>query len=182
MKKIETPIKDLVIIEPEVHGDHRGWFFESYQRDKLKKLGIAVQFVQDNHSFSIAGVLRGLHFQLPPKPMAKIVRCTKGKLWDVAVDLRKDSETYKQWFGVELNDDNKKMLYVPEGFGHGFYALEDCEIMYKCSSTFESKLDSGIAWNDADIGVEWPIKKDIELVLSEKDRTLPTLKQAKLTF
>lgn len=182
MNKIETPIKDLYILEPEVYGDHRGWFYESYNVNKFRKIGIETIFKQDNHSSSIAGVLRGLHFQLPPKPMIKLVRCTKGRLWDVAVDLRKKSDTYLKWFGVELSADNKKMLYIPAGFGHGFYALEDCEIVYKCSSTFEPKLDSGIAWNDPAINIEWPIDEDLELTLSDKDTKLPNLKEAKLTF
>lgn len=175
MNKIETHIKDLVVIEPVVYGDDRGFFYEAYNVDKFKDLGIETTFKQSNHSKSAKGVLRGLHFQLPPKPMAKLVRCTAGRLWDVAVDLRPDSETYKQWFAVELSAENKRLLFVPEGFAHGFYALEDCELQYQVSNTFDSELDAAIAWNDPEIGVEWPVEGDP--ILSEKDQNAPTLKE-----
>ncbi|MFH1712183.1 MAG: dTDP-4-dehydrorhamnose 3,5-epimerase, partial [Patescibacteria group bacterium] len=156
MNKIETPIKDLVILEPQVFGDDRGFFYEFYNADKFSDLGINVKFRQGNYSRSEKGVLRGLHFQLPPKPMAKLVRCTRGRLWDVAVDLRKDSPTYKQWFSVELSDENKEMFFVPEGFAHGFYALEDCDLAYLTSNTYDADLDANIMWNDPDLGIEWP--------------------------
>lgn len=178
MKKIETTIKDLVIIEPEVYGDERGYFYESYNIEKFAALGIGTVFVQDNHSKSAKGVLRGLHFQLPPKPMAKLVRCTKGRLWDVAVDLRKNSPTYLKWFGIELSEENKKMLLVPEGFAHGFYSLEDCELLYKCSNTYDSELDANIAWDDPSIGVDWPI----EPTLSARDQVAPKLSEVDLPF
>lgn len=178
MKKIETPIKDLVIIEPEVYGDDRGFFYESYNVDKFRALGINTIFVQDNHSRSAKGVLRGLHFQLPPKPMAKLVRCTRGRLWDVAVDLRKNSPTYKKWFAVELSEENKKMFYVPVGFAHGFYALEDCDLVYKCSNTYDADLDANLAWNDPELGVEWPIAP----TLSGRDQVAPKFSELDLSF
>ncbi len=180
MKITKTPIEGLLIIEPEVYGDDRGFFFESYNLDKFKDLGIDTVFVQDNHSKSAKGVLRGIHFQLPPKPMTKLVRCIRGKLWDVAVDLRKDSPTYKQWFGIELSEENKKMLYVPGDFGHGFYSLEDCELQYKVSNTFDSELDEGIAWNDSEINIKWPLEGDP--TLSERDKNGKTLAESDLPF
>lgn len=178
MKKIETPIRDLVIIEPEVYGDDRGFFYESYNVDKFRALGINTIFVQDNHSRSAKGVLRGLHFQMPPKPMAKLVRCTRGKLWDVAVDLRKASPTYKKWFAVELSEENKKMLFVPEGFAHGFYVLEDCDLVYKCSNTYDADLDANIAWDDPDFAIEWPIAP----TLSGRDQVAPKFSELDLPF
>lgn len=180
MKKIETSIEGLVIIEPEAYGDDRGWFYESYNIDKFKNVGIDVEFVQDNHSFSAKGVLRGLHFQLPPKPMDKLVRCTHGRLWDVAVDLRKDSPTYLKWFGVELSAENKKMFFVPAGFAHGFYALEDCELVYKCSNVYNGELDANVAWNDKVFGVEWPVVG--EPALSARDQVAPSFSELDLSF
>lgn len=175
MQRIDTPIEGLYIIEPKVLGDDRGWFFESYNTEKFSGLGITTTFLQDNHSFSKKGVLRGLHFQLAPFAMAKLVRCTNGALWDVAVDLRKESATYKQWFGVELSAENKRMLCIPEGFAHGFYSLTDCELLYKCSNVFNGELDSGIAWNDPEIAIQWPIDASAPLILSQKDQNLPKL-------
>ncbi|MDP3970652.1 MAG: dTDP-4-dehydrorhamnose 3,5-epimerase [bacterium] len=180
MKLIETPIKDLVVIESQVFGDDRGWFLEGFNADKFKELGLPTNFVQDNHSYSQQGVLRGLHFQLNPKPQGKLVRCVKGRLWDVAVDLQKNSDTYKQWYAVELSAEKKNMLYVPPGFAHGFYALEECEMLYKCTETYDAKLDSGIAWNDPEINVEWPLEG--EPSLSEKDMSAPQLSSIKLDF
>lgn len=182
MKKTETPIKDLVIIEPEVYGDSRGFFYESYNTDKFAALGITTEFKQDNHSRSAKGVIRGLHFQLPPKPMAKLVRCTNGRLWDVAVDLRKNSPTYKQWFGLELSEENKKILFIPEGFGHGFVALEDnSDLVYKASNTFSQELDAAVAWNDPAFGIEWPTE-GLDLIFSEKDTNAPKLEDLDLPF
>ncbi len=180
MKIVKTPIKGLVIIEPEVYGDDRGFFYESYNKEKFEAIGIDTIFEQDNHSKSAKGVLRGIHFQLPPKPMAKLVRCTKGRLWDVAIDLRKTSETYLQWFGVELSEENKKMFFVPEGFGHGFYSLEDSEFLYKCSNTFDSDLDANIRYDDPILGIEWPI--DGEPILSARDQSAPNFSELNLSF
>lgn len=178
MKRIETPLEGLYIIEPQVFEDDRGFFMETYNADKFADIGIHTVFKQDNHSRSAKGVLRGIHFQLPPKPMAKLVRCTRGRLWDVAVDLRRNSPTYRQWYGVELSEENKRMFYVPEGFGHGFYALEDCDLVYKCSNTFDAELDGAIAWNDPEIGIDWPIAP----TLSNKDQVAPKLAEANLPF
>lgn len=178
MNKIETPLKDLVVIEPQVFGDDRGFFYEFYNAEKFAGLGIETIMKQGNYSRSAKGVLRGIHFQMPPKPMAKLVRCTRGRLWDVAVDLRQDSPTFKQWFGVELSDENKKMLYVPEGFGHGFYALEDCDLAYLTSNTYDQELDANIAWNDPDIGIDWPV--DGEPTLSGRDQEAPAFAEFEL--
>ncbi|PIX61997.1 dTDP-4-dehydrorhamnose 3,5-epimerase [Candidatus Uhrbacteria bacterium CG_4_9_14_0_2_um_filter_41_50] len=173
MKKIETSIPDLFVIEPTVFEDERGFFFEYYNEEKFKEFGINFDFKQANHSKSVKGTLRGIHFQLPPKAQAKLVRCSAGRLWDVAVDLRPNSPTYKRWFGIELSATNKKMLFVPVGFGHGFYALEACELQYQVSNTFDKSLDAGVAYNDPELGIDWQISGDP--ILSEKDRALPFL-------
>lgn len=171
MKRIDAPLQGIYIIEPDVYGDDRGFFFESYNSEKFRDIGIDTVFQQDNHSSSTKGVLRGLHFQLPPKPMVKLVRCTRGRLWDVVVDLRKNSPSYLKWFGVELSEENKKILYVPEGCGHGFYAFEDCELLYKVSSTFSKELDACVAWNDPTFNIAWPLEGSP--ILSEKDKNAP---------
>lgn len=181
MNIIETKIKDLLIIEPRVFSDDRGYFYESYNLDKFSEKGIATNFVQDNHSLSVAGVLRGLHFQHNPMAQAKLVRCTKGKLWDITVDVRKNSETYGQWFGLELSEENKKMLYVPEGFLHGFYALTDCELQYKCSNVYSPENDGSVLWNDPEIAIDWPLISE-KPILSEKDLNAPKLSEANLKF
>jgi dTDP-4-dehydrorhamnose 3,5-epimerase len=171
MMKTETSIGGAVVIEPDVFEDHRGMFFESYNRKKFVALGITDEFVQDNHSESKKGVLRGLHFQFPPKPMPKLVRCTRGRLFDVVVDMRRDSPTFKKWFGIELSETNRKMLYVPVGCAHGFYALEDCELLYKCGALYDKTLDGNFLWNDPEIGVAWPL--DGEPLMSERDAKAP---------
>lgn len=180
MNKIETPVKDLYIIEPQVFGDDRGFFYEFFNADKFKNIGIDFTPRQGNYSRSARGVLRGLHFQLPPKPMAKLVRCTRGRLWDVAVDLRKDSPTYLKWFGLELSDENKKMLFVPEGFGHGFYSLEDCDLAYLTSNTYDGELDANVQWNDEAFGIDWPVEE--EPTLSERDQKAPAFSEIELPF
>ncbi len=182
MRLIQTNIPDLVIIEPDVFGDDRGYFYESFNSEKFKALGIDTVFVQDNHSASVKGVLRGLHFQRPPKPMAKLVRVTKGRVLDCVVDLRKDSPTFLKWYSVELSADNKKMLFVPAGFGHGFYTLEDCEFLYKCSNTYDATLDGNVRFDDAAFGIDWQI--DGEPVLSGRDQAAPGWEEVKgtLTF
>lgn len=172
MRKIETIIPGVVLIEPEVYSDQRGAFFESYNRQKFLALGLDQDWPQDNHSISKQGVLRGLHFQYPPRPMPKLVRCTRGKIFDVVVDMRQDSPTFKRWLGVELSAENKRMLFMPEGTAHGFYALEDCEILYKCGALFDKELDGGFAWNDPEIGVEWP--PGGEPILSDRDKNQPS--------
>lgn len=180
MNKIETTIAGLYVIEPAVYGDDRGFFFESYNAEKFRSIGINTVFLQDNHSFSKAGVLRGLHFQKAPRPMAKLVRCTAGRLWDVAVDLRPESATYRQWFGLELSAENKKMLYIPEGFAHGFYALTDCELLYKVSNVFDKELDAAVRFDDPAFSVSWPIVG--EPLLSDKDKAAPSWTEGEIIW
>lgn len=177
---IDTKIDGLVVIKPKIFGDERGFFLETYNKEEFNKIGLDMEFIQDNHSKSKIGVLRGLHFQLR-YPQGKLVRVTRGKVWDVAVDLRKDSTTYKKWFGVELSADNKKMFYIPEGFAHGFLTLEDdTEFQYKCTNLYYPEFDSGIRYDDTEIKIEWP-KLD-EYILSEKDKQLKYLIDHKELF
>ncbi|MBU1145341.1 MAG: dTDP-4-dehydrorhamnose 3,5-epimerase [Firmicutes bacterium] len=181
MKFIKTKINDLIVVEPNVYGDNRGWFSESYNEKAFNDNGIHVKFIQDNHSFSSQkGVLRGLHFQNKPFAQTKLVRCTKGRVWDVAVDLRKSSNTYLQWFGLELTAENHKMLFVPQGFAHGFVTLEiDCEVQYKVDNFYDKNSDRSIKYNDSLINVEWPIK---DVILSDKDLSAPLLKDSDVNF
>ena len=169
MKLTLTPIKDLVIIEPKVFGDERGYFYEAYNKNTFHELGLDYVFVQDNQSFSRKGVLRGLHFQ-KNYPQAKLVRVIEGEVFDVAVDLRKDSPTFGKWYGVVLSGKNKKMFMIPRGFAHGFLVLsETATFSYKCDDFYHPKDEGGIIYNDPTIGVEWP-KLDCEIILSEKDK------------
>lgn len=169
MKLTLTPIKDLLVIEPKVFGDDRGYFYEAYNKNTFHELGLDYNFVQDNQSFSRKGVLRGLHFQ-KNYPQAKLVRVIDGEVFDVAVDLRKDSPTYGKWYGVVLSGDNKKMFMIPRGFAHGFLVLsETATFSYKCDDFYHPNDEGGIIYNDPTIGVEWP-KLDCEIILSEKDR------------
>lgn len=178
---IETELKDVIIVKPRVFGDKRGFFLESYKKNDFVNAGIDVEFNQDNHSKSTKGVLRGLHFQLNPKAQAKLVRCARGKIYDVAVDLRKNSPNYKKWVKVELSEDNKQMLYIPAGFAHGFVVLsEEAELLYKATNEYAPELDGGIKWNDEDINVDWGI--DFTPLISDKDAVLPSLKEAKINF
>lgn len=181
MKFIKTEIKDLIVIEPNIFGDHRGWFSESYNSEVFKQNDIDIVFIQDNHSFSAQkGVLRGLHFQNEPKAQTKLVRCTKGRIWDVAVDLRKSSPTYLKWFGIELTADNHKMLLVPQGFGHGFVTLEDnTEVQYKVDNLYDKPSDRSIKYDDPTIGIKWPLS---EVILSDKDKLAPLLKDSDVNF
>lgn len=155
--KVETcEIEGLYVITPAVHGDSRGYFMETYNQKDMEEAGLTMQFVQDNQSCSVKGVLRGMHFQ-KEYPQGKLVRVIKGRVFDVAVDLRKDSATYKQWFGIELSEENKKQFYIPEGFAHGFLVLSDvAEFCYKCTDFYHSGDEGGLAWNDPEIGIEWP--------------------------
>ena len=174
-KFIETPIKDLYIIEPTVHGDHRGYFMETYSYREFAENGIGVQFVQDNQSKSTQGVLRGLHFQ-KQNPQGKLVRVISGSVYDVAVDIRKGSSTYGEWYGVLLTDENKRQFYVPEGFAHGFLvASETAEFVYKCTRFYDPTDEGGIIWNDPDLAVNWSDYFGGEILLSEKDTRLPRL-------
>ena len=171
---IKTPIKDLVIIQPKVFGDERGFFQETYNKKSFEEHGLTMEFVQDNHSKSKKGVLRGLHFQTK-NVQGKLVRVVKGSVYDVAVDLRKDSETFGQWFGVVLSEENKTMFYVPEGFAHGFLTLEDdTEFLYKCTDLYSPEYDSGILWNDKTINIDWRFEEFgirlEELTISDKDQ------------
>ncbi|MDD3984519.1 MAG: dTDP-4-dehydrorhamnose 3,5-epimerase [Methanobacterium sp.] len=176
-KFIKTSIKDVYIIEPTIFGDERGYFMETYHEKEFKDAGINVKFVQDNQSKSRKGVLRGLHFQ-SRKPQGKLVRVIKGEVFDVAVDLRKDSTTYGKWEGILLSEDNKKQFYVPECFAHGFIVLStEAEFTYKCTNFYDPEDEGGILWNDPNIGIEWPLDNIDEIILSEKDKKLKTLKE-----
>ena len=182
-KKIRTPIPDLFIVEPTVFGDERGFFMETYNKKEFQELGIELEFVQDNHSRSKKGTLRGLHFQ-KKFPHAKLVRVIKGEVYDVAVDIRANSHTYGKWFGVVLSEENKKQFLIPEGFAHGFLALtEIVEFTYKCSDYYHPEDEGGITWNDSDIAIEWPLGEHgiYEPLLSEKDKKWPMLEELKLS-
>ncbi len=168
MKLIECDIPGPILIEPRVFGDDRGFFLESWNERIFKELGLDAGFVQDNHSRSQAGVLRGLHFQ-NPDPQGKLVRVTKGAVFDVAVDLRRSSEHFGKWVGVELSEANKRMFWVPEGFAHGFLTLApDTDFLYKCTSAYAPEYEHTLAWDDPKLAIDWPID-DLELVLSDKD-------------
>lgn len=169
MNIIETPIAGLLVIEPKVFGDDRGFFMESWNADTFRKAGLDLYFVQDNHSRSARGVLRGLHFQ-NPNPQGKLVRVTAGRAWDVAVDLRSASPSFGHWHGVELSAANKRMFWVPPGFAHGFVALEDgTDFLYKCTAFYEPAHEHSLLWNDPAVGIEWPLE-GIEPQLSGKDQ------------
>jgi len=173
MKVIKTKLEGAIIIEPKVFGDHRGFFMETYQKERYQEAGIPLEFVQDNHSRSTRGVLRGLHFQ-KTKPQGKLVRVVSGEVFDVAVDIRKDSPTYGQWEGVLLSEDNKRQFYVPPGFAHGFVVLsETADFEYKCTDYYDPADEGSLLWNDPDLAIEWPIE---DVQLSEKDQHAPTFK------
>ncbi len=166
------------LIAPKRFGDDRGWFTEVYNEEKFRELGIDERFVQDNHSLSKpVGTLRGLHFQTPPHGQAKLVRCIRGRILDVAVDIRKGSPTYGKWVGAELSAENGNQLFIPVGFAHGFVTLEpDSEVTYKVSAFYAPKNDAGLRWNDPDIAVDWGLRADVAPILSPKDETHPFLK------
>ncbi|HIX16044.1 MAG TPA: dTDP-4-dehydrorhamnose 3,5-epimerase [Candidatus Hungatella pullicola] len=173
MGKIKvTPceIEGLYVIEPTVFPDSRGYFMETYNQNDFKEAGLNMVFVQDNQSMSVKGVLRGLHFQ-KQFPQGKLVRVVRGKVFDVAVDLRSHSKTYGKWFGVELSAENKKQFYIPEGFAHGFLVMSDeAEFVYKCTDFYHPGDEGGILWSDPEIGIQWPIEEGQELIISEKDQ------------
>jgi len=181
MKVLKTKLKGVLVIETEVYGDHRGWFTETYTRNKFLKYGIDFDFVQDNHSYSAhKGTLRGIHFQINPKAQTKLVRCTKGSILDVVVDLRKGSDTYKQWFSIVLSEENKKQLLIPKGFGHAFLTLTDnVEVQYKVDEYYSKEHDRSIRFDDPEIGINWGIENPI---LSEKDLNAPFLKDSDVDF
>ena len=169
-------IEGLYVIEPTVFKDERGYFVETYNQNDMKEAGLDMVFVQDNQSMSTRGVLRGLHFQ-KQFPQGKLVRVVRGKVFDVAVDLRSDSKTYGKWFGVELSAENMKQFYIPEGFAHGFLVLSDeAEFCYKCTDFYHPGDEGGLAWNDPEIGVEWPLEEGVDLLISEKDQKWKGLK------
>ena len=182
-KKNETSIDGVYIIEPTVFGDNRGYFMETYSKADFEEIGLNYDFVQDNQSKSKKGVLRGLHFQ-KENSQAKLVRCIKGEVFDVAVDLRPESSTYGKWEGVILSEENKKMFMIPKGFAHGFLVLSDeAEFAYKCDDIYNPNAEGGLAWNDEDVAIKWPIEniKEEELLTSEKDSRWPSLKEIKET-
>ncbi len=173
MKKIPTLFPEVWIIEPDVFQDDRGFFLETYSFKKYKDLGFSWNFIQDNHSKSVKNTVRGLHFQTFPGQV-KLVRCTKGQIWDVVVDIREKSLNFKKWIGIELTDKNFRQILIPIGFAHGFSVLSDfAEIEYKVTSYYDPKLESGIRWNDPNIGINWKIKNPI---LSDRDKIMPLLK------
>lgn len=175
---LELP--EVVLITPRVFGDARGFFVETYKRSEFAGAGITEYFVQDNCSRSSKHVLRGLHYQKSPAAQGKLVRCLSGRIFDVAVDIRRGSPTYARWVGVELSEENRQMLYIPPAFAHGFVVLDDmAEIMYKCTQEYSPGNDRGILWSDPEIGIEWTVADPL---LSEKDRALPLLKDADINF
>lgn len=173
MGKIKvTPceIEGLYVIEPTVFPDERGYFVETYNQNDFREAGLDMAFVQDNQSMSVRGVLRGLHFQ-KQYPQGKLVRALRGAVYDVAVDLRANSPTFGKWFGVELTAENKKQFYIPEGFAHGFLVLSDeAEFAYKCTDFYHPGDEGGVAWDDPELGIAWPLAKDMELIISDKDK------------
>ena len=177
---VETDIKGVYIIETKVYGDNRGYFMETYKKSDFDEAGLKYNFVQDNQSSSRKGVLRGLHFQ-KTFPQAKLVRVLSGEVFDVAVDLRKDSETYGKWVGVLLSAENKKQFMIPRGFAHGFLVISDyAEFAYKCDEVYHPEDEGGLIWNDPDVAVEWP--DIVDIILSDKDRNNPTLAESRVKF
>lgn len=183
-KITKKEIEGVFTVEPAVFGDERGYFMETYNENDFKAEGIDLTFVQDNHSKSIKGVLRGLHFQYT-QPQGKLVRVIKGEVFDVGVDLRKDSETYGKWIGEILSEENKKQLFIPKGFAHGFLVLSDeAEFVYKCTDFYNGEDEGGIQWNDPEIGIEWPLGdlKEEDLILSDKDKLWKPMKETETDF
>lgn len=183
MKVTELELKGVFLIEPNVFKDYRGYYMESYSKRTLEKYGITDVFVQDNHLLSLKkGTIRGIHFQNEPYAQSKLLRCTKGKILDVVVDLRKSSSTYKQWISIELDSDSKKQIYIPKGFGHACISLaDDVEVQYKVNNLYEPAFDRAIAWNDPELNINWTISHD-DIIVSEKDRNAPLLKDSDVNF
>lgn len=183
MEVLKTAIEGLLIIEPTVFGDSRGYFFESYNKQRFNEAtGLDIDFVQDNQSKSCYGVLRGLHFQKPPYAQSKLVRCVRGKVLDVAVDIRKSSPTFGKYIAVELTEDNHRQLFIPHGFAHGFVVLsEEAIFQYKCDNFYHKESEGAIAWNDPEINIDWTIPFD-DVMLSDKDKVNPLLKDAEWLF
>nr|WP_319570899.1 dTDP-4-dehydrorhamnose 3,5-epimerase [uncultured Draconibacterium sp.] len=182
MNIVQTGIPGLVVIKPRVFEDDRGYFFETFQQERYREAGIERTFIQDNESRSVKGVVRGLHFQLGDAAQAKLVRVIRGSVFDVAVDLRKGSPTFGKWFGVELNENNKKQLYVPRGFAHGFSVLSETAIFtYKCDNLYNREAESSINPFDKTLGIDWQVKEEDALV-SEKDKNASVFEEAKMNF
>lgn len=181
MKITKTAVEGLLIVEPQVFGDYRGWFMETWTRQKMEEAGIRIDFLQDNQSYSAQkGTLRGLHFQKDPKSQTKLLRCTRGEILDVAVDLRRSSPTYKKWVSVVLSAENKKQFLIPKGFGHGFVTLtDDVEVQYKVDEYYAPECDRSIRFDDPEIGVDWGVK---EPILSQKDLKAPKLAESDVDF
>lgn len=181
MDVTKTNLDGVLLIEPTVFSDDRGWFMETYSSVKYKQIGIDVEFIQDNQSFSQQkGILRGVHFQNNPMAQSKLIRCTRGKILDIAVDLRKGSPTYKESFGVELSEENKRQLFIPQGFGHGFLTLsDDVEVQYKCDNLYNKEFDRSIRFDDPELNIEWP---KMEYILSQKDIQAPTFAHSDVNF
>lgn len=183
MNIIKTPFEGLLILEPKVHGDARGYFFESYNANTfLAATGMSFNFIQDNQARSTKNVLRGLHYQNAPTPQTKLIRALEGAIWDVVVDLREDSETFGQWFGVELSDENKRQFLIPRGFAHGYSVLTDtAEVFYKCDNFYDRSTEGGLNYADPTLGIDWKINLE-EAIVSEKDLAQPLLKEAVYRF
>lgn len=174
MNVIATPFEGLLILEPRVFGDDRGYFFESFNEQVFEKeTGFAHKFVQDNQARSVKNVLRGLHYQNNPIAQSKLIRCLQGSIWDVVVDLRRDSKTYKQWYGLELNDENKRQFLIPRGFAHGYSVLsETAEVFYKCDNFYSKENEGGVFYNDPSLNIDWKINLN-EAIISDKDKVQP---------
>ncbi len=179
-KFLRTNIEGILVIEPKAFHDDRGFFMECYNLKNFEDHGFTVKFVQDNHSVSKKGVLRGLHYQLHPSPMGKLVRCLKGKIFDAGVDIRKASPTFGKWFGDILSGENMKMIYFPPGFAHGFLSLEDdTHVYYKCTGLYSKENERAIIWNDPEVGIKWPVEEvGGKVILSDRDKAHPRLKEA----
>lgn len=183
MKVIDTEISDLLILEPEVFGDDRGYFFESYNKMTLDSLiGREYTFIQDNESKSTYGVIRGLHYQVAPFSQTKLVRVLQGKVYDVAVDLRKNSPTFGNWVGIELSDENKRQLLIPKGFAHGFSVMSENVIFaYKCDEYYHPEAEAGIAYNDPSLNIDWKVRAE-DIKISQKDKLLPSFEKSNMNF
>ncbi len=178
----ETGIAGLLVIKPKIYKDDRGYFFESFNESDLEKAGHPFHFIQDNQSRSQFGVIRGLHYQLEPKAQTKFVRVLEGSIWDVAVDLRKDSPTYLQWRGIELSEENKLQMLIPKGFAHGFSVLSDAAVvLYKCDEFYAPDFETGFRYDDPEIGIDWKLAPE-DRILSARDLAMPALKKAKMNF
>lgn len=182
MRVIETGFQGLFILQPKVYADIRGYFFESYKHEDMVKAGIDFIPVQDNESRSVRGVIRGLHYQLNPCAQAKLIRVVIGEIYDVAVDIRRSSKTFKQWYGITLNSENKTQFFIPKGFAHGFSVLSDIAVIqYKCDNLYNPELERGISLNDPELGIDWKIG-DVKQVISDRDLKNPTFRKADINF